>query len=183
MMACLPARRVLSIQPAIAASQGQRSSSVSGVPRCILSTLAGGWNQSASSNSHRRRDASSAPTVDLPDPDTPMTITTAGAEGEAFSIGRFSMSNGPRAAGAAAHSQTRRNGDQASSDQLAIMHGPSVATGLMAHRCPTLLAVSGHELPGYLASSSDMSRLPSRRLDRHHDSCDHNSRPHTVATA
>jgi hypothetical protein len=45
---------------------------------------------------------------------------------------------------------------------LAIMHGPSVATGLMAHRCPPLLAVFGHELPGYLASSSDMSRLPSR---------------------
>src|SRR3954453_19387177 len=122
MMACLPARRVLSIQPAIAASQGQRSSSVSGMPRFILSTLAGGWNQSASSNSHRRRDASSAPTVDLPDPDTPMTITTATAEDAALSLDRFSMNDDPLSAAAVAR--------------------------FPDHRKRALPAVFGQELPG-----------------------------------
>jgi len=48
------------------------------------------------------------------------------------------------------------------------MHGASVAIGLMAHRRPSLPAVFGHELPGYLAPSPDMSRLPSRRLEWHH---------------
>jgi hypothetical protein len=60
------------------------------------------------------------------------------------------MNNGPQVVDAAAHSQTRGNGDQASSDQLAIMHALSIATGLMAHRCPPPLAVFSHELPGYL---------------------------------
>src|ERR1044072_368734 len=109
MTACPPERRVLSIQPAIAASQGRRSSSVSGMPRRILSTLAAGWNQSASSNSHRRRDASSAPTVDLPDPDTPMTITTATAEDAALSLDRFSMNYEPLPAAAAPRPQPTEN--------------------------------------------------------------------------
>jgi hypothetical protein len=57
------------------------------MPLCILLTLAAGWNQSASSNSHRRRRARSAPTVDFPHPETPITITTLGLESEATSVG------------------------------------------------------------------------------------------------
>src|ERR1700728_3240982 len=91
MTSCPPEQRILSIQAATAFSQGQRSSSVSGVPLCILSTLEAGWNQSASSNSHLRRRARSAPTVDFPHPETPITITTLGAEWEAPSIGGVSM--------------------------------------------------------------------------------------------
>jgi hypothetical protein len=35
--------------------------------------LAGGWKSSASANGTRRRCASAAPTVDLPEPETPIT--------------------------------------------------------------------------------------------------------------
>ena len=91
MTPCSPEQRVLSIQAATARSQGQRSSSVSAMPLCILSTLETGWNQSASANSHRRLEARSAPTVDFPHPETPMTITTAGAGGEAPFNGRTSL--------------------------------------------------------------------------------------------
>ena len=49
-MPCSPAAQRSSIHCAIASSQGQRSSSVSGMPRLILSTLAGGWKLSASRN-------------------------------------------------------------------------------------------------------------------------------------
>ena len=62
---------------------------MSGTPLCIFSTLEAGWNQSASSNSHCSRSASSVPTVDFPLPETPMTITIAGA-GRAPSFGRVS---------------------------------------------------------------------------------------------
>src|SRR4051812_26606215 len=48
---------------------------------------------------------------------------------------------------------------------------------LTAHGPPPLPAVFGRELPGYLAPSSDMSRLPSRRLERRHDSCNHTPGP------
>src|SRR4051794_41915210 len=41
--------------------------------------LAGGWKSSASANGTRSRWASAAPTVDLPDPDTPMA-TISGAD-------------------------------------------------------------------------------------------------------
>src|ERR1700730_17982145 len=87
MTSCPPEQRVLSIQTATASSQGQRSSSVSGVPLCILSTLEAGWNQSASSNSHRRCKARSAPTVDFPHPETPITTTTLGAGSKGPSVG------------------------------------------------------------------------------------------------
>src|ERR1700683_5432060 len=86
MTSCPPEQRVLSIQAATASSQGQRSSSVSGIPLCILSTLEAGWNQSASSNSQRRCNARSAPTVDFPHPETPMTTTTLGAGGDVSSV-------------------------------------------------------------------------------------------------
>src|ERR1700733_5253307 len=91
MTSCPPEQRVLSIQAATAFSQGQRSSSVSGVPLCILSTLEAGWNQSAASNSHLRRRQRTPPTGDLPHPETPITIITLGAEEEAPSRGVVSM--------------------------------------------------------------------------------------------
>src|ERR1700722_17299283 len=52
-----------------------RSASVSGIPRCILSLLAAEWKSSASANSDPSRCASILPTVVLPDPVTPITIT------------------------------------------------------------------------------------------------------------
>lgn len=60
----------------IAISQGSRSSSVKGVPELILATLAGGWNPSPSRKVHPSRSAKRFPTVDFPEPDTPMTTTT-----------------------------------------------------------------------------------------------------------
>src|SRR5262249_22419772 len=59
-------------------SQGQRSSSVSGTPACIFSTLDGGWNQSPSSKIQFSRWASIAAIVLLPQPETPITTTTEG---------------------------------------------------------------------------------------------------------
>src|SRR5262245_52699136 len=59
-------------------SQGQRSSSVSGTPRCIFSTLDGGWNQSPSSKVQFSRWASIDAIVLLPQPETPITTTTEG---------------------------------------------------------------------------------------------------------
>ena len=73
--------RVASIQAAMASSQGPRSSSVNGVPPRILATLAGGWKSSPSSYSQPSRPASSAAIVVLPDPDTPITTSTAGIGG------------------------------------------------------------------------------------------------------
>src|SRR5438874_4893656 len=64
-----------SIQAAMARSQGQRSVSVSGIPARILATFAAGWKSSASANRQPRRPASRAPTVVLPLPETPATIT------------------------------------------------------------------------------------------------------------
>src|SRR5262245_14946089 len=59
-------------------SQGQRSSSVSGTPACVFSTLDGGWNQSPSSKIQFSRWASIAAIVLLPQPETPITTTTEG---------------------------------------------------------------------------------------------------------
>src|SRR5262249_4275342 len=59
-------------------SQGQRSSSVSGTPACIFSTLDGGWNQSPSSKIQFSRWASIAAIVLLSQPETPITTTTEG---------------------------------------------------------------------------------------------------------
>ena len=59
-------------------SQGQRSSSVSGTPACIFSTLDGGWNQSPSSKIQFSRWASIDAIVLLPQPETPITTTTEG---------------------------------------------------------------------------------------------------------
>src|SRR5918996_6090341 len=73
------AARLPSIQLATACSHGHRSASVSGMPACILAILAAGWRSSASSKSQCRRPASSAATVVLPEPDTPMTTRTEGA--------------------------------------------------------------------------------------------------------
>src|SRR6202035_5833159 len=67
-----------SIQSVIACSHGSRSASVSGMPACILATIASGWKVSASANRQRRRPASSAPTVVLPLPATPATIRITG---------------------------------------------------------------------------------------------------------
>ena len=75
----LAAASLAEIQSPIASSQGQRSSSVSGVPLRIFATLASGWNASPSANSHPSTVDSPFATVDLPLPDTPMTITTSGS--------------------------------------------------------------------------------------------------------
>jgi len=53
--------------------------SVSGTPADIFATLAAGCRSSASSNGTCRRWASAAHTVVLPEPDTPMTVTSIGA--------------------------------------------------------------------------------------------------------
>src|SRR5215510_7687027 len=74
----LTAARRESIQPAIACSQGMRSASVSGVPPCILATLAGGWKSSPSAKGQPRRSASRVATVVLPDPETPIATSTSG---------------------------------------------------------------------------------------------------------
>ena len=60
------------------ASHGHLSSSVSGTPAAILSTLVIGCRSSASRNRTPSRSARRAPTVDLPDPLTPMTTTSGG---------------------------------------------------------------------------------------------------------
>src|SRR5689334_7235555 len=46
------------------------------MPADILATFAGGWRSSASTNGTRRRWARAAPTVVLPEPETPMTVTS-----------------------------------------------------------------------------------------------------------
>src|SRR5271157_2878001 len=53
-------------------SQGARSASVSGMPACILATLAAGWKSSASAKGHPNCCASAWPTVVLPTPLTPI---------------------------------------------------------------------------------------------------------------
>ncbi len=63
----------------MARSQGRRSSSVSGRPARILAMFAAGWNASASAKRQPRRPASMLPTVVLPLPDTPATITIIAA--------------------------------------------------------------------------------------------------------
>src|SRR5271166_5596000 len=59
-------------------SQSRRSSSVRATPRCILSLLALEWKSSASRNLRPNLLATSRPTSDLPEPDTPVkTIARA----------------------------------------------------------------------------------------------------------
>ena len=70
----LPLACAASHSPVIS-SHGQRSSSSSASPRDIFSTLARGCRSSASSYGNTSRLASASPTVDLPDPDTPITTT------------------------------------------------------------------------------------------------------------
>lgn len=67
-----------SIHVATAVSQGCLSSSLSASPAAILARFAGVWKSSASLYAQPSRSASSRATVDLPDPDTPVTSTTAG---------------------------------------------------------------------------------------------------------
>src|SRR3954469_16673055 len=66
----------MSIAAAIARSQGQRSSSVNGIPACILAMFSGGWNASPSSRVQPTRFANSLAIVVFPLPDTPITTTT-----------------------------------------------------------------------------------------------------------
>src|SRR5262245_41635304 len=55
--------------------QGQRSSSVRGIPLAILATLAFGCRSSASTKVQPSSCASTRPTVVLPQPDTPISTT------------------------------------------------------------------------------------------------------------
>src|SRR5215467_5084656 len=64
-----------SIQAAMALNQGQRSASVSGTPARIFSMLERGWKSSPSAKRQCRFPASKAPTVVLPLPDTPATMS------------------------------------------------------------------------------------------------------------
>src|SRR4051794_36760369 len=66
---------------AMACNQGQRSASVSATPAAIFATFSGGWNQSPSTNSTAKRSANAIAIVDLPDPDTPITMSTNGDSG------------------------------------------------------------------------------------------------------
>jgi hypothetical protein len=67
-----------SIHPPMVRSHGQRSSSSSGWPAAIFSTLARGWKSSPSANSQSSRSARRSATVVFPEPDTPMTTTVVG---------------------------------------------------------------------------------------------------------
>src|SRR6516165_8893106 len=73
-LATPPSRRPANHSPTLS-SQGWRSSSLSGSPAVILAMLACGCRVSASTKGTRSRCASAAPTVDLPDPETPITTT------------------------------------------------------------------------------------------------------------
>src|SRR6476646_7798689 len=78
MTADSPRASLALIQSPIASSHGQRSSSVSGCPVLILATLASEWKASPSANSHPVTVEIPLATVDLPDPETPMTTTWSG---------------------------------------------------------------------------------------------------------
>ena len=80
-----PRLSLSSIHWAMASSQGERSASVSGVPRLIFSMLAGGWKLSASRNGQPSVRDNSAPTVLLPEPETPISTMTSGDTSGAFS--------------------------------------------------------------------------------------------------
>ena len=103
-MADWPAAIRSSMLAPIARSHGILSSSVSGSPRAILAMFASGCSRSPSVNGQPSRPASSAPTVDLPLPETPATITiTAHGPGAA----------GPRPPGPApvpAHGRSENGG-------------------------------------------------------------------------
>jgi hypothetical protein len=63
------------IQSAIVWSQGQRSSSSSGMPCRIFETFAAGWNWSPSANAQPCCAARAPPTTVFPVPLTPITTT------------------------------------------------------------------------------------------------------------
>ncbi|MCY1245793.1 hypothetical protein D9M72_589630 [compost metagenome] len=69
----LPSAAWAVIQSRMDCSQGQRSSSCSGVPAFILAMLESGWNWSASAMSQPRSRERAPAMVDLPAPATPMT--------------------------------------------------------------------------------------------------------------
>src|SRR4051812_16113164 len=69
------------------ASQGRRSSSVSGVADAILATFASGCRASASTNAVPSRAASADPTVVLPAPETPATTISGVMSQRALGLG------------------------------------------------------------------------------------------------
>src|SRR5688572_20895222 len=72
--------RISSMRWRSTAYQGQRSSSVSGVPADILALLLSGWKSSPSSKTPPSFSASRLPTTDLPEPETPMTMMVRSSE-------------------------------------------------------------------------------------------------------
>ena len=66
-------------QDAISSSQGRRSSSVSGWPIRIFSTLLDGWRSSPSTKSQPSRSTRIFATVDFPQPDAPIRTMTLGS--------------------------------------------------------------------------------------------------------
>src|SRR5688500_15252883 len=62
----------------MASSHGARSSAVRGIPRVIFSMFARECSESPSRNGQPIASASRAPTVDFPDPATPMTTMIMG---------------------------------------------------------------------------------------------------------
>ncbi len=66
------------MKPAITASQPSRSESVNGIPADILTMLASGWCWSPSMKRQPSASANPCPTLDLPQPHTPMTTTMGG---------------------------------------------------------------------------------------------------------
>src|SRR6478736_9944521 len=68
-----PSPAAASSRPTVA-SQGHRSSSVSGVPAAILATFSTGWSESPSRNGTPSSRATRSPMVVFPQPETPMTM-------------------------------------------------------------------------------------------------------------
>ena len=109
----------------MARSHGQRSSSVRGWPAAILATLAAEWNASPSAYVQPSTADRPLATVDLPTPETPITITCGAAS-------RAAMARDPtREAGA--RSLTRR-GDPGGRDVGASVGSASVAAMPEVHR-------------------------------------------------
>ena len=84
---CVPDARWSRIHAATTSSHGHRSSSSSGVPACIFATFAGGCMASPSAKSQPSRSATIAATVDLPEPETPITTSTRASSSRARLIG------------------------------------------------------------------------------------------------
>ena len=73
-----PSRRARPATPRSTRARGAGRRRRAASPAVILAMLAGGWKSSASANGTRSRWARAAPTVDLPEPETPMTTTSGG---------------------------------------------------------------------------------------------------------